>query len=174
MPVDKFEFDAFLSYSPADRASVFCVAERLRSDGLTVWFDAWEIKLGDNVPAKIEQGLERSRVLLFFVSANAVRSDWPQLEARTFRFRDPLNENRRFVLLKLDDAPIDGTLAQSLYVNWDGQQQEREYTKLLEVCRPPPAPTDSRRYLDKEAAKRTIQLDTISPVYVYTFSLDGH
>ena len=31
------------------------------------------------------------------------------------RFRDPLNKERRFILLRLDDAPIKGSLAQFLY-----------------------------------------------------------
>jgi hypothetical protein len=33
-------------------------------------------------------------------------SDWAQLEAGTLRFRDPLNKDRRFIPLRLDDAPI--------------------------------------------------------------------
>src|SRR6266540_7043902 len=82
------------------------VAERLRADGLRVWLDVWEIRPGDSIPAKIEEGLEHSRVLVLCMSANAFGSDWAQLEAGTFRFRDPLNKERRFIPLRLDDAPI--------------------------------------------------------------------
>ena len=39
-------------------------------------------------------------------------SAWAQLEAGTFRFRDPLNRERRFIPLRLDDAPFKGSLAQ--------------------------------------------------------------
>ena len=45
------------------------------------------------------------RVLVLCMSANAFGSDWAQLEAGTFRFRDPLNKQRRFIPLPLDDAP---------------------------------------------------------------------
>jgi hypothetical protein len=38
------------------------------------------------------------------MSANAFGSDWAQLEAGTFRFRDPLNKERRFIPLRFDDA----------------------------------------------------------------------
>jgi hypothetical protein len=51
------------------------------------------------------------------MSANAFGSDWAQLEAGTFRFRDPLNKERRLIPLRLDDAPIKGSLAQFLYIN---------------------------------------------------------
>ena len=97
------------------------VAERLKKDGVRVWFDEWEIRPGDSIEspqsktAKIEEGLERSRVLVLCMSANAFGSDWAQLESGTFRFRDPLNKERRFLPLRLDDAPIKGSLAQFLY-----------------------------------------------------------
>jgi hypothetical protein len=35
--------DFFLSHSSTDKAGVRAVAERLRADGLRVWFDEWEI-----------------------------------------------------------------------------------------------------------------------------------
>lgn len=132
---NQFDFDVFLSHSSKDKDVVRAVAERLRHDGLKVWFDEWEIHAGDNIPAKIEEGLEQSRVLVLFMSANAFGSDWAQLESGTFRFRDPLNKERRFVPLRLDDAPIKGTLAQFLYIIWLPKGREREYAKLLEACR---------------------------------------
>ena len=33
-------------------------------------------------------------------------------------FRNPLNKERRFIPLRLDDAPIKGSLARFLYINW--------------------------------------------------------
>ena len=140
---DDFTYDVFLSHSSKDKAVVRAVAERLRKDGLKVWFDEWVLKPGDSIPAKIEEGLEHSRVLVLCMSANAFGSDWAQLEAGTFRFRDPLNQERRFIPLRLDDAPIKGSLAQFLYINWLPADREQEYAKLLEACRPP-ATADGR------------------------------
>lgn len=118
MPMsDGFSFDVFLSHSSKDKQAVRDIALRLRSDGVKVWFDEWEIKPGDSIPAKIEEGLAHSRVLVLCMSANAFGSDWAQLESGTFRFRDPLNKQRRFLPLRLDDASIKGSLAQFLYIN---------------------------------------------------------
>src|SRR5882724_3719003 len=114
---DDFTYDVFLSHSSEDRAVVRAVAERLRADGLRVWLDDWEILPGDHIPAKIENGLEHSRVLVLCMSANAFGSDWSQLEAGTFRFRDPLNRERRFIPLRLDDAHPKGSLAQFLHID---------------------------------------------------------
>ena len=110
---EAFQYDVFLSHSAKDKAVVRPLAERLHSDGLKVWFDEWEIKPGDSIPAKIEEGLERSRVLMLCMSANAFGSDWAQLESGTFRFRDPLNKDRRFIPLRLDDSRIQNVPTQT-------------------------------------------------------------
>ncbi len=136
---DDFHFDVFLSPSSKNKPVVRYIAERLKKDGVKVWFDEWEIKPGDSIPAKIEEGLEHSRVLVLCMSANAFGSDWAQLESGTFRFRDPLNKERRFLPLRLDDAPIKGSLAQFLYINWLPAEREQEYVKLAEACEAPAA-----------------------------------
>ena len=88
-------------------------------DDLLDMVDEWKFKF--------EAGLEHSRVLVLCMSAHAFGSDWAQLEAGTFRFRDPLNQDRRFIPLRLDDAPIKGSLAQFLYINWLLREREQEY-----------------------------------------------
>ena len=54
-----------------------------------MWFDEWEIKSGDSIPAKIEEGLKHSRILVLCMSANAFGSDWVGLERFTIQFPDP-------------------------------------------------------------------------------------
>jgi len=114
---DNFQYDVFLSHSSKDKKVVRNIAEQLRKDGVKVWFNAWILKPGDSIPAKIEEGLEYSRVLVLCMSANAFGSDWAYLESGTFRFRDPLNKQHRFLPMRLDDASIKGSLEQFLYIN---------------------------------------------------------
>jgi TIR domain-containing protein len=73
---NEFQFDVFLSHSAKDKAVVRLLAERSRNDGLRMWFDEWEFKPGDSIPVKIEEGLERSRVLVLCMSAHGFGSDW--------------------------------------------------------------------------------------------------
>jgi hypothetical protein len=74
-----FQYDVFLSHSANDKEVVRPLAERLRKDGVKVWFDEWALKPGDSIPAKIEEGLECSRVLLLCMSANVFGS-WVLLQ----------------------------------------------------------------------------------------------
>jgi hypothetical protein len=59
-----FLYDVFLSHSAKDRAVVREIAEQLRKDGVKMWLDEWVLKPGDSIPAKIEEGVERSRPAL--------------------------------------------------------------------------------------------------------------
>lgn len=172
---DEFLFDVFLSHSSKDKSIVRPLAERLRKDGVKVWFDEWVLKPGDSIPAKIEEGLERSRVLVLCMSANAFGSDWAQLESGTFRFRDPLNKERRFLPLSLDDAPIKGSLAQFLYINWRLTNREEEYAKLLEACCPPlVSPLEERSVAGQRKADGVIRLGSkAKSINAYAFSPDG-
>ena len=43
---DEFPYDVFLSHSAKDKSVVRAVAERLRKDGLKLWFDEWMLKDG--------------------------------------------------------------------------------------------------------------------------------
>jgi TIR domain len=79
----EFTHDVFLSHSAKDKAAVGELAARLQRDGVRVWVDEEQIKPGDSIPAKIEEGLEHSRVLVLRMSAHAFGSDWAQLEAGT-------------------------------------------------------------------------------------------
>ncbi len=90
------------------------------------------------------------------MSAHAVDSDWAQLEAGTFRFRDPLNQERRFIPMRLDDAPIKGSLAQFLYIDWTLPNCDQEYAKLLDSCRSS-AKWPEETY--QEFTEKVIQLD---------------
>ena len=84
-------FDAFLSHSSADKPTVRDLAERLTKDGIRVWFDERELKYGDPISVKIDEGLDSSRRILFFISQRAVASDWVRTEIESILFDDPLN-----------------------------------------------------------------------------------
>ncbi|MBI5820023.1 MAG: TIR domain-containing protein [Verrucomicrobia bacterium] len=173
--LERFQYDVFLSHSARDKAVVLPLAERLRKDGLKVWFDEWVLKPGDSIPAKIEEGLEHSRVLVLCMSANAFGSDWAQLEAGTFRFRDPLNRERRFIPLRLDEAEIVGSLKQFSYLDWHREEnREQEYAKLLKACRQSAKPQMVNAEAESEQeAEQIIQLDSWAAVKAYAFSPDG-
>ena len=119
----RFEFDVFLSHSHRDVQIVHPLAERLRKDGLKVWLDDWEIVPGDSIPEKIGDGLERSRVLLMLLSENFGRSEWTNYESGTFLFSDPLNKQRRFIPVRLDNSEVPFRIRHFAQVDWQRREE---------------------------------------------------
>lgn len=85
---EAFTHDVFLSHSSRDKAVVRELAQRLKGDGVRVWFDEWEIGVGQSIPVRINEGLQGSRVLVLVMSQNAFGSEWATLETQSLLFQD--------------------------------------------------------------------------------------
>ncbi|HKP87378.1 MAG TPA: TIR domain-containing protein [Blastocatellia bacterium] len=166
------KYDVFISHSSEDKSAVRELAERLKGDGLRVWLDEWEIRPGDLVPLKIEQGLEQSRTLVLIMSASAFASEWVTLERHTALFRDPTNQQRRFIPLRLDESEIKDTLKQFAYVDWR-QRSAEQYAKLLAACRPPVIPAEPITEQNSEQQSGQILKGHIDEVYGVAVTADG-
>ncbi|MGH3614291.1 MAG: TIR domain-containing protein [Pseudonocardia sp.] len=70
----------FCSHASADKPRVKEFAERLRLDGIEAWVDGWEIDSGDDLVARINDGLDRCTAGLIFFSRNTPRSRWVSAE----------------------------------------------------------------------------------------------
>ena len=100
---EEFQYDVFLSHRAKDKAVVrplSVAASRQSAANSTARTARGAEEDGGALPlrryaGRIEAGLEHSRVLVLCMSANAFGSDWAQLEAGTFRFRDPLHNDHR-------------------------------------------------------------------------------
>ncbi|MBF8271854.1 MAG: WD-repeat protein [Magnetococcales bacterium] len=128
----EYEYDVFLSHDSRDKVAVEKLANRLKQDGLRVWFDAWVIKPGDSIPLLIRKGFETSRVMVLVLSRHFAGAKWSQMELGTAISRDPTNEERRFIPLRLDDSKIPDILIQYGYVDYC---QENGYQQLLAACK---------------------------------------
>jgi len=132
----QYQYDVFLSHNSADKPLVRRVAESLKAAGLKVWFDEWNIDFGDDIYLSIEAGLNLSHSLALFISANALKSDWVDLERSTALFRDPKNSGRRFIPILLDNCNVPDTLRRYRYLDFrDASNLERAICQLIEVCR---------------------------------------
>jgi hypothetical protein len=114
-----FQYDVFLSHNHAEKPRVRRLAERLKAAGvqmeagLRLWLDEWVIQAGDIIALKVDEGLERSRVLLLCISPAALASGWVALERSTAVHRDPANAGSRFIPLRLGDCALPDTLRKS-------------------------------------------------------------
>jgi hypothetical protein len=98
--------DAYLSYNSADRATAEKLTHELGREGVSVWFDAHELKAGDDWAGALERELGESRYLLVLVGSRAGHSVWQQREWRKILeeiWRDP---GKRLVPVLLPGASL--------------------------------------------------------------------
>lgn len=75
------EWDVFICHAGEDKRDlVEPLAKELDSRGLRVWYDRWELTIGDSLRRKIDEGLANSRYGVVVLSPDFFRKQWPQRE----------------------------------------------------------------------------------------------
>jgi hypothetical protein len=87
----------FISHASSDKPFIRMLAHDLAAKGHEVWLDEWEVKVGESIPLKIEQGITQADFVLLGLSENSVKSNWVEREWRS-KFWDQINENKTMVL----------------------------------------------------------------------------
>lgn len=70
----------FISYSHADKPFASRLAEDLKRRRTPIWIDDAEVKVGDSIVRKIEEGISGAQYLIVLLSKNSVESDWVRRE----------------------------------------------------------------------------------------------
>jgi hypothetical protein len=81
-PRQVIDYDAFLSHASEDKAWCERLAERLRDEGVRVWFDGWELQPGDHLLVRVNDGLRRSRKLIARLGKHLGHPQCPALGER--------------------------------------------------------------------------------------------
>jgi len=75
------DFDVFVSHASEDKEAVVRpLAQALRDRGLRVWYDEFELRIGDSLRRKIDNGITRSRFGIVVLSTAFFAKGWPQYE----------------------------------------------------------------------------------------------
>lgn len=132
---------AFVSYSHADRDIATRVAEKLRSGGIEVWFDKWEILPGDSLIRKIfEEGLSGADAFIVLLSRNSVESRWVQQELDV-AFISKIEGVTRVIPVLVDDVQVPDHLRTLRWVDMsrDFDEAIRELQRaIFQVYERPP------------------------------------
>jgi hypothetical protein len=79
-PEDK-EYDVFISHAGEDKDDlVRPLAHALRERDLVVWYDEFELRIGDSLRRKIDKGLIGSRFGVVVLSPSFFDKGWPNYE----------------------------------------------------------------------------------------------
>ncbi|HEX7291638.1 MAG TPA: toll/interleukin-1 receptor domain-containing protein [Conexibacter sp.] len=135
-------YDVFISHASEDKDAVAApLAERLRRFGLRVWFDAFELRAGDSLVAKIDEGLAHSAFGILVLSPGFLGKNWPEYERQGLTAREV--RDGRVVILPVwhgvgadDVAAFSPTLGQKVALSTDRLSIDELAVRLLAVIRP--------------------------------------
>ena len=77
---DDKQYDVFISHASEDKDFVDPLANKLRDAGLRVWYDSFELKIGDSLNQSINYGLSQSRFGVVVLSPTFFKKHWTQHE----------------------------------------------------------------------------------------------
>ena len=98
----------FISHSHQDKDFVDKLAAQLVLHKTYVWLDRWEIKVGDSLLGKVQEGIKSASALLIVLSKASVASEWCKKELNAGLMRE-LDEKRVVILpllLEGCDIPV--------------------------------------------------------------------
>ena len=108
----------FLSHSSKDKTFVEKLAKDILALDVEVWLDKWEMKVGDSLFDKIEEGLETSDYLIVILSKNSVNSLWVRKELNAFLCDEISSKNVKILPVLIDDCNIPIFLREKLYADF--------------------------------------------------------
>lgn len=86
---DRIGYDAFISHASEDKAKVVKpLAKALTRMGLNIWYDEFELEVGDSLRQSIDKGLASSRYGIVVLSPDFFAKDWPQYELNGLTARE--------------------------------------------------------------------------------------
>jgi hypothetical protein len=135
------QYDIFISHASEDKSElVFPLASLLADLGVKVWYDEFELRVGDSLSGSIDKGLANSSFGAVVISKAFLAKKWPEYELRGLITKEL--ESEKVILPiwhKVDRTLIaqsSPTLADKFALNSGDLNIEEIAVKLIEVCRP--------------------------------------
>ncbi len=164
--------DVFLCHNGADKDWVRRLGEQIESetfDGnstgrpLRVFFDEWDIDVGQNVPLRLNMALTASRYVAVIISPEMLAAPWPTLEWTHLVAEDPTNRKGRVIPIFLRDysftkethAELPAPFKALNWIDFRSQNEfKRSFQKLIRKVRDqPPARGNRRRPIATERGR---------------------
>jgi len=107
----------FISHSSVDKPLVDKLVKDITAIGVTVWYDKFDIALGDSIPGKINEGLANAKYFIIVLSDASVKSNWVQ-EELNFALMKQINLNGTFIIpIKINQCEVPPLLSHRKYLN---------------------------------------------------------
>jgi hypothetical protein len=149
LPLNKRDFDVFLSHAHVDKAFVVALDHWLREvAGLSVWYDGRELSAGASVAIGLQGAIERCRSVLLVATEESLQRGWVKAEYSSAMDEAMNHPGFRVVALRLRQAPMKDVMKGISWIDVpDGEFNSATAVALLRAFYPSerrPNPSTSR------------------------------
>lgn len=96
----------FLSHTHIDKGFVERLAKDLNRLGIESWYDSYEIKVGESIFWRVEEGLRESEYFAIVLSPEALKSEWVKAEIETAWHNKMLERERAILPILYRDCEL--------------------------------------------------------------------
>ncbi len=121
----------FLSHNSKDKPFVRKLANDLRRKGHYAWIDEAEIKVGDSLIEKIEEGIEQTDFLGVIISSNSVDSEWVKREVRIALTQEISGKKVKVLPILLEEVKIPIFLTDKKYADFTSDDKYNSSLKEI-------------------------------------------
>jgi hypothetical protein len=130
----------FISYSRKDQDFAKRLAGDLAFHGLDVWWDSWQMRVGDLLDVRIQEAITECTQFVLVLSSNAIESEWVQKELG-FALIHATGEHSRSILPALiENVELPTTLSNRVYADFRSSYNQG-LDELLKTLQPPIDPS---------------------------------
>jgi hypothetical protein len=119
----------FISYHHGDRPMARRLAEDLRRQGVRVWIDEKEMKLGDSLLEKIREAIDTVDYVICLLSRGSLSSSWVNKELSIALMHEIEGKRVKVMIIRIEDVPVPSLLAEKIYADL---LREEDYGNVLE------------------------------------------
>jgi len=120
----------FLSYSSPDKEFARKLAGDLEKNGIRVWYDISEIKVGDSLISKITEAITNSAYYGVFISKSSQKSIWVKKELSLMREKELRQKTSKILPILIEKTEIPNELKNRVYADFT-KNYEDGLKKLL-------------------------------------------
>ena len=108
----------FISYSRKDQTFAKRLAGDLAFHGLDVWWDSWQMRVGDRLDSRIKDAITECKQFVLILSSNAIQSNWVETELVYAMEREAADEDYLILPALIEDVELPPELSNRVYADF--------------------------------------------------------
>lgn len=122
----------FISHSSKDIKFAEKIKSYLEKKNFEIWLDVERLRIGDNLPKEIREGIRKCDFFLVLISQNSLQSKWVEKEITLASYNEFKGRKNHIIIGKLDHSSLSSNLYKKPYLNFKNIQDfEKELEKFI-------------------------------------------